>query len=111
MIVEREYRGMAYTTKEQEEEFGYSVIFKYYREKEILIGGAEVYAIGIEGKIIYKNDEFLPEYYKESRVISANRNIANQVIEVFRINQVSPNVLLEIYEDFSLREKDIKKLG
>ena len=112
MIIESEYRGMAYTTKEQEDEFGYAVIFKYYREKERLIDETEVYAVSIEAKTVYKNNEFEPETYKESKVISADRNIANQVIEIFRLNQVSPHGLSDLYEDFSLisLEKNTKML-
>lgn len=99
MIIEREYRGMAYTTEEQEKELGYSVILKYYREKEILIDRSEVYAMYIQSKVIYKQNKFEPEMYEQRAIISTNKDIANQVIEIFRINQVSPLILDDVYKD------------
>lgn len=109
MVIEEEYRGMAYTTQEQEEDLGYTVILRYYREKEHLIDGNEVYAVRIESKIIYKQEEFPPEQDKRSAVISTDKNIANQIIEIFRIYQVCPEVIKEAYESLEyIQEKNRK---
>ena len=105
MVIEKEYRGMTYTSQEQEKELGYGVILKYYREKEVLIDGSEVYAMRIERKIIYKKEEFLPEIYEESAIISTNKDIANQIIEIFKINQVCPGTLQEIYNDMNINKR------
>lgn len=99
MMIEREYRGMAYTTEEQEKELGYSVILKYYREKECLIDKSEVYAMYIQSKVIYKKNKSEPEMYEQRAIISTSKDIANQVIEIFRINKVSPLLLNDVYED------------
>lgn len=105
MIIEKEYRGMAYTTKEQEDDLGYSVILKYYREKRRLIDRSEVYAMSIKIKVFYKEDENFVEEYEESAIISTNKDIANQIIEIFRINQVCPEILQEIYEDLNTERR------
>lgn len=101
MIIEKEYRGMAYTTKEQEADLGYSVILKYYREKRRLIDKSEVYAMSIKIKIFYKEDEEFLKEYEESAIISTNKDVANQIIEIFRMNQVCPESLQEVYEDLN----------
>ena len=105
VVIEKEYRGMTYTSQEQEKELGYGVILKYYREKEVLIDGSEVYAMRIERKIIYKKEEFLPEICEESAIISTNKDIANQIIEIFKINQVCPGTLQEIYNDMNINKR------
>lgn len=110
MIIETEYRGMAYTTQEQEDDLGYAVILKYYREKERLIDGSEVYSMNIESKIIYKQNEFLPEIREQRAVISTNKDIANQIIEIFRINQVCPTMLQDIYEDIQCTKSEENKM-
>ncbi len=67
MIIEKEYRGMAYTTKEQ-------------------------------------NEDFLEEY-EESAIIATNKDVANQIIEIFRMNQVCPETLQEVYEDLNTERR------
>lgn len=108
MVIEKEYRGMAYTTPEQEKDLGYSVILKYYRERKRLIDGSKLYAMCIEEKIIYKENEFPPEFYKESAIISANKDVANQVIEFFRLHQVCSNTLQEIYDDMTIQRRKLE---
>lgn len=109
MVIEEEYRGMAYTTQEQEEDLGYTIILRYYREKHRLIDGSEVYAVRIESKKIYKQDDILPGQYEESEIISTDKNIANQIIEIFRINQVFPSVIKEVYESIEYIKENMKQ--
>lgn len=107
MIIEKEYRGMAFTTEEQEKDLGYSVILKYYREKRRLIDRSEVYAMNIKIKVFYKEDEDFVKEYEESAIISTNKDVANQIIEIFRINQVCPETLQEVYEDLFSCQKEV----
>ncbi len=108
MVIEKEYRGMAYTTPEQEKDLGYSVILKYYRERQRLIDGSKLYAMCIEEKIIYNKNRYPPEFYKENAIISADKNIANQVIEFFRLHQVCSNTLQEIYDDITIKRRELE---
>ena len=105
MIVNKEYRGMSFTNEDERDELGYSVIFKYYRTEERLIDGTKVYGINVESKLIYNNNQKKVEEEEISIIISGNEIIANQIIEIFRINRVGPEGLEDVYKDvFELPE-------
>lgn len=99
MIIEKEYRGMSYTTEIERTELGYSVIYKYYRTKEKLIDGTVLYGIQVESKQIYNQNQFIPEQRQTSIAIGKDKNIANQIIEIFKINRIGTDILNEVYED------------
>lgn len=51
-----------------------------------------------------QNEDFLEEY-EESAIIATNKDVANQIIEIFRMNQVCPETLQEVYEDLNTERR------
>lgn len=93
---------MSCTSEEERLDLGYSVILKYYRDKISFIH-SDLYSVFVECTIIYNDNIYEPEKIYGKMDLSSNKDIANQFIEIFRINKVSPTSMEDVYIDLIMK--------